>query len=108
QFNLTTRRYSDAEIEALRGEAGARVYTLRVRDAFGDNGLVGVAILRASRPPGEARLDTFLLSCRVLWRTVEHAILAAVLADIRRRGAAAVQADFIPTAKNAPAADFLK
>jgi FkbH-like protein len=108
QFNLTTKRYSDAEIEAIRTERDGQIYTLRVRDAFGDNGLVGVAILRPSRLPAEARLDTFLLSCRVLGRTVEHAFLAALLADARRRGVTTVEADFIPTAKNVPAASFLK
>lgn len=105
QFNLTTRRHDEASLRALRARPDAAVYGLRLRDRFGDSGLVGAAIVL--REAGDAALDTFLLSCRVLGRTVESAFLAWIAGVERRAGARALRAWFRPTARNAPAADFL-
>ena len=104
QFNLTTRRYSDQEIELWAAREDARVFCLSVRDRFGDSGLVGVAIV--SRTGGEAEVDTLLLSCRVIGRTVETAMLAHIVAWARDAGVRWLQGSFIPTKKNAPASDF--
>ena len=106
QFNLTTRRHSPADVERLLRQ-DAMALCLRVSDRFGDHGITGVAI---AVPAGAGRfeLDTFLLSCRVLGRSVEDALLRAVArACTPRDGAAWLDARFIPTAKNAPAAAFL-
>jgi len=105
QFNLTTLRRSEAEVDELARQPEARVFWARLRDRFGDNGLVGVAItvVEGSR----ATLDTFLLSCRVIGRTVETAFLALLAEDARHRGAEVMEARFVPTKKNAPAAGFL-
>ena len=65
-------------------------------------------LIFAHRSTPEAwHLDTVLLSCRVLGRSVESAFLAEVMRDLSARGAERLTATFIPTAKNAPAADFL-
>jgi FkbH-like protein len=104
QFNMTTRRYSDAELEALVRSGRGVVYTLRYEDAFGDAGLVGVAIMQ---PQGQNwELDTLLMSCRVLGRTIERGFLAEVLRHARGEGAGRVRAAFRPTAKNTDAAGF--
>lgn len=104
QFNMTTIRYADADIDKLRCSANHRVYTLKVRDVFGDSGLVGVLILAAD---GAAwRIDTFLMSCRVLGRMIEKAFVWEVLRDLKSRGATSVEAAFVPTAKNAVAGTF--
>lgn len=101
QFNLTTRRYSEQEIAAMNGRF---VYSLRVKDRYCDNGLVGVAILEDR---GEVcEIDTLLLSCRVIGRTVETAFLAKLAAEARERGAGRMEGWFLPTKKNAPAKDF--
>jgi FkbH-like protein len=105
QFNLTTRRYAEVEIEALMQRADHALLTLEVRDRFGEHGLVGLAILRCEAR--EAELDTFLLSCRVLSRGVETALLAASCERARALGAERLYASFVPTRKNAPAAEFL-
>jgi FkbH-like protein len=105
QFNLTTIRRSEAEIEELARRPEARVSWVRVRDRFGDGGVVGVAITLVEQ--ARATLDTFLLSCRVIGRTVETAFLALLVEDARRRGARSMEARFVPTKKNAPAAGFL-
>jgi FkbH-like protein len=104
QFNLTTRRYSPAELSAILSNPSYAAFSVRVTDRFGDNGIVGVAILE--RTPGRARVDTLLLSCRVIGRNVETALLAFVADWAAGQGAAALEGEFIPTAKNAPAADF--
>ena len=104
QFNVTTRRYKDQEITELASSPDRSVVSVRVQDRYGDNGLVGVAI---TRDEGETReIDTFLLSCRVIGRTVETAILSYLAQDARRRGLTRMQGWFLPTKKNAPASEF--
>ena len=104
QFNLTTRRYSEQQIAGMAADRDWRVYSLRVRDRFGDNGLVGVAITRYQERICE--IDTFLLSCRVIGRTVETAILATIAEQARIKGSESLIGWFLPTKKNAPAKDF--
>ncbi len=104
QLNFTTRRYSEQALAALAATPGWDVYTVRVQDRFGDNGLVGVMITRPAEP-GACEIDTFLLSCRVISRTVESAMLAFLVEECRARGLAQLGGWFLPTAKNAPAAD---
>lgn len=106
QFNLTTRRYSEAQIAATAADPAARVLWLRLRDRFGDAGVVGVAITRTVGAVTE--IDTLLLSCRVIGRTVEEALLAAVAGEARAAGATRLVGTFIPTPKNAPARDFYR
>jgi len=104
QFNLTTHRYSEQEIADLAANSDWRVVGVRVRDRFGDNGLVGVVI---THYVGETcEIETFLLSCRVIGRTVETAMLAYLVNEAKTRGANRVQGWFLPTKKNAPAEDF--
>lgn len=104
QFNLTTRRYSEQQISELAGKPGWDCYSIRVRDRFGDNGLVGVAI---TQQQGDiAEIDTFLLSCRVIGRTVETAFLSFLASQARGKGAQQIRGWFLPTKKNAPARNF--
>jgi FkbH-like protein len=103
QFNLTTRRHHEAAVRAFATSTDHAVYTARVRDRFGDHGLVGVVII--ARRDDTWELDTFLLSCRVLGCGVETALLAAISAAARERGARTLRGLFIPTAKNEPARD---
>jgi len=104
QFNLTTRRYSEQQISELVSQPGWNCYSIRVRDRFGDNGLVGVAITKQNGATAE--IDTFLLSCRVIGRTVETAFLSFLADHARSNGATYLQGWFLPTKKNAPARDF--
>ena len=104
QFNLTTRRHTETAVRAFAGSDDSIVYSVRASDRFGEHGLVGAAILRASGDIWE--VDTLLLSCRVLGRGVETAILSALVSAAREGGACLLRGLFIPTAKNAPARDF--
>jgi FkbH-like protein len=105
QFNLTTRRYSEQELAGLMAESSCDVLCARVRDRYGDNGIVAIAILRMGSDRA-CEIDTFLMSCRVIGRTVESALIASILDYARAKGAAGVRGWFCPTAKNAPAKSF--
>ena len=106
QFNLTTRRYTEQQIAEMVQRPDWHVYSLRVRDRFGDNGLVGVAIAQHKGALWE--LDTFLLSCRVIGRTMETALLAHLIEQARAYGADQLQGWFLPTGKNVPAESFYR
>ncbi len=103
QFNMSTKRYTLAEIEHFMDDPDVDVYSLQVSDRFGDLGIVGMAIVRRGTDPWE--LDTFLLSCRALGRTIEHGFLA-FLAGRARESGARLRALFVPTARNAPVKRF--
>jgi FkbH-like protein len=105
QFNLTTRRYTEEQLSRMTPPQWG-IYTLRAQDRFGDNGLVGVAILKFEGPVAE--IDTLLLSCRVIGRTIETAFLAALARAAYDRGATKLAGWYLPTAKNAPARDVYR
>ncbi len=106
QFNFTTHRYSEAEIHQLCHSENTRVLAVIVRDRFGDYGLCGVIILR--RAVGALDVDSFMLSCRVLGKGVEHTMLARLGELARAHHLDRVDLHFRPTAKNKPALDFLE
>jgi FkbH-like protein len=104
QFNLTTRRHGEPEVAKLAADPNWNVYLARVTDRFGDNGIVGVCITHRA---GEiCEIDTLLLSCRVIGRTVETAILHYLAEENRSRGIKQLEGWFLPTAKNKPAEAF--
>ncbi|MGH9642069.1 MAG: HAD-IIIC family phosphatase [Terriglobales bacterium] len=104
QFNVTTRRYTEAQIAEMAKRPDWHIFSIKVRDRFGDHGLVGVAITRDEADHCE--IDTFLLSCRVIGRTVETALLAHIAKTAAERGCKRLIGWFLPTRKNAPARDF--
>ncbi len=106
QFNMTTIRRSEREIQNLCLAGDAECLVVEVRDRFGDYGLVGVMILTAH---DEAiKVDTFLLSCRTLGRGVEHQMLARLGEIARQRDCNRVDVVYRPTPKNQPALNFLE
>jgi FkbH-like protein len=98
QFNLTTRRYDEAAIAEMANDTAHVVVGFRVRDRFADHGLVGVGIMETREQV--ARIDTLLLSCRVIGRDVERAMLAHLVSVARDHGCHTLRGEFIPTAKN--------
>jgi FkbH-like protein len=99
QFNLTTRRHSMPQVQAFMNDADCVHLYLKLRDRFTDHGLVGLVIARKSGDVLD--IDTLLMSCRVIGRTAEHAMLARLCEEARRRGCTAIRGTFIPSAKNA-------
>jgi FkbH-like protein len=104
QFTMTTRRHSSAQLAAMIEDPQSGVFSLRSGDRFGDNGIVGVAIVQARE--ATACVDSFLMSCRVIGREIETALLMHLVDWAQSRGLQMMEGEFIPTAKNAPAADF--
>ncbi|UCE06741.1 MAG: HAD family hydrolase [bacterium] len=104
QFNLTTRRYSEADIKSYMEAVDVDVLSLKLMDKFGDSGIVGVCILKYNEQ--KAVIDTFLLSCRILGRGVEDVFVIQALKLAKQRGCEAVIGEFYPTAKNAQVKDF--
>jgi len=106
QFNFTTVRRDAGELARLAEDPAYLCRAVRVRDRFGDYGIVGLVIVDCHALP--ARLDTLLLSCRVLGRGVEHAMAARVGQLLVQSGTSLLKLVFRPTARNAPARRFFE
>lgn len=104
QFNLTTRRRTEAEIQALMADPDHVCFAVRLKDRFGDHGLISIII--GHRADTVMKIDTWLMSCRVLKRQVEHEVLneLARLADIN--GCSHLEGVYLPTPKNDMVRDF--
>lgn len=98
QFNLTTRRHSQQFVAEMIDSDKWMSYVVRLKDKFGDNGIVLVALLEISNE--EAHIDTFLMSCRVIGRTLERAVIPLIVDDLRARGIDTLTGEYIPTVKN--------
>ena len=104
QFNLTTRRYSKYDIKDLINDGESDVICLRLKDKFGDSGIVGTCILKYKDE--RALFDTFLLSCRVLGRSVENAFLIEALKLAKKQGCKVAIGEYYATRKNAQVEHF--
>jgi FkbH-like protein/FkbM family methyltransferase len=105
QFNFTTIRRSEAEISSLLTNGNYRGLAIEVRDRFGDYGLVGVVIYEMT---AEAlKVDTFLLSCRVLGRGIEHRIAAELGRLAGEMNIGQVEIKYVQSGKNQPALEFI-
>jgi len=104
QFNLTSRRYTEAEVLAVASNPGCFALQVRLADRFGDNGMISVVICRPmSLEPGKERcweIDTWLMSCRVLGRKVEQMVLAEVLRHARAAGIDYLLGRYRPSNRN--------
>jgi FkbH-like protein len=107
QFNLTTRRYTEQELRALQTTSDTAVFIASVADKYGDNGKVFVSIVQRETL-NTAKLDTFLMSCRVVGRFIEDQILDQMVQDLRADGFSRLRVQFIPTRKNALARTFIE
>nr|QQH17589.1 non-ribosomal peptide synthetase [Nostoc sp. KVJ20] len=105
QFNLTTIRRSESEIQQLCNLGRFECRVVEVKDRFGDYGLVGLLLFEAQE--NALVVDTFLLSCRVLGRGVEHKMLSYLGTLAQERGLGRVELFYTPTKKNQPARNFL-
>lgn len=100
QFNLSTRRYDERQISQFIESPDWMVLDFSLTDVYGDSGIVGLALVRFTGP-GEAELDSFLMSCRVIGRCAEDAFMFGMLHRVQQRGVGVLRACFRPTAKNA-------
>jgi FkbH-like protein len=100
QFNLTTRRYSEAEVEALIGQTDVLGLHFRLTDSLGDNGIISAIIAKPDSDAKRMIIDTWLMSCRVLGRQVENACLNILAAKAKDLGATEIVGEYIPTGRN--------
>jgi FkbH-like protein len=99
QFNLTTKRYTDADVRSFVDQ-GWKIWCISVADKFGDNGITGCIMVNGDT------IDTFLLSCRILGKGIERVFLNKILWLLKESGVKTVLAHYAPTAKNAQVKDF--
>jgi len=99
QFNLTTRRRSAAQLMALMDDSSWLTCTVSLADRFGDNGLISVVLAAVREDMLE--IDTWLMSCRVLKRGVEHFVLNHLCQAALQRGLKGLRGVYLPTSKNA-------
>jgi len=107
QFNLRLVRYDETALSNLLKRSGCIAFLVGLSDKFGDHGIIGLVIATRTRRPDVAFLDTFLLSCRVLGRHLDAWMLDALRSRLLAAGFQYLLAEFVPGARNAPAARFL-
>ena len=100
QFNVTTKRYTQAEVEDIAANPDNAIYVVYSSDKYGDSGLISVIILIGLDV--EVRIDTFLMSCRVMGRKLEDVIFDELAAKYQKK----MIGEFLPTTKNAPVRDL--
>lgn len=106
QFNLTTRRYSESDVKYFEEDPSFYTRQIRLRDVFGDNGMISVIICK--KRPTEWKIDTWLMSCRVLGRRVELAVLQDIIVDAKDSGVSVLIGEYIPTLRNVIVKDHYK
>ncbi len=101
QFNLTTKRYTENDIADFVKSKDKDVYALSLKDKFGDNGVIGVCIV--FRGEKEHKIDTMLISCRVIGRKIESALLNFIFANANCKK---IVGEYLPTQKNKQVKDL--
>lgn len=106
QFNLTTRRYTQAEIESIANDENYITLYAKLEDRFGDNGVVSVVIGHVI--DSVCHIDLWLMSCRVLKRDLEYAMLDSLVDKCRKLNLRSIAGYYYPTKKNAMVKEFYK
>lgn len=106
QFNLTTRRYTQSEIEEVYKDENHLCLYGKLEDKFGDNGIVAISIGHLEGQ--DMIVDLWLMSCRVLKRDMEQAMMDKFVACAKKMGAKKIIGIYLPTEKNAMVKDFYK
>ena len=104
QFNLTTKRYTQATLESIAKDSSFITLQGRLKDKFGDNGLIALLIARIEDET--AHIDLWLMSCRVLKRTMEYAMLDTLIKHAKSKGVKTLIGYYYKTQKNAMVADL--
>jgi FkbH-like protein len=107
QFNLTTHRYTEGQVDNFILSNNQEVYAMFVKDKFGDNGLTGVCIAKENESnPLNVILDSLLMSCRIIGRNIEFVYVNHIIKDLANKGYQTLTAYYIPTNKNGQVKDF--
>ncbi|MCB2203168.1 HAD-IIIC family phosphatase [bacterium] len=104
QFNLTTRRYTEADITAFTESDNTDVFAFAVQDNYGDSGITAACILHHTEACCD--IDTLLMSCRIIGRNIEYAVMQSIVAHCASRGVETLNGMYIPTEKNMQVAEY--
>ena len=104
QFNLTARRYSEEDIRELNKDPNCHIFSVSVKDKFGDNGLTGVLMLK--KADTKLVIDNLLLSCRIIGRNIENSLLYFIKEFAKENNFLAVVGEYFPTEKNLICSDL--
>ena len=107
QFNLTTHRYTESQVEYFTSDNRHFVYAMFVKDKFGDNGLTGVCIVKEDEDNSKnVILDSFLMSCRIIGRNIEFVFIGYIIKELANKGYKILYSDYIQSSKNALVENF--
>lgn len=106
QFNMTTKRYTENDIEQFMRSDDAMLFAIEYEDNFGKEGIIGMSVIRTEKD--RACIDSFLMSCRVIGRNVEYVFLYKILEVLGKNDIRKIEAEFIPTKKNVVAKHFYR
>ncbi len=108
QFNLTNTRYSEREVKNLMASEDHDVLSLRASDKFGDYGVTAVAIVEYRNHDNSAAIRSFFLSCRIIGRDIELALVNYVMGMLEKAGVEIVFASYIASERNRQVSDFFQ
>jgi len=106
QFNLTTKRYTEGDIQNFIDDPNSDVYAFSVADKFGDSGVTGLSIVTTNGNTETAKIDTLLMSCRIIGRNIEYAFIDYVIGKIKEKKITNLKAKYIKTQKNEQVKNF--
>lgn len=108
QFNLTTKRYTEAQINNFILSINHSVFSLSVKDKFGDNGITGLCIINKQKNNNEDIffIDTFLLSCRIIGRNIENVFINTIIDYLKTHKVKELHSIYIPSNKNVQVQNF--
>ena len=106
QFNLTTKRYTEADIRNFVISDDSKVFSFSISDKFGDSGITGLCIINFDKKNQTANIDTFLMSCRIIGRNIEYAFMEYLIDYLKYNKIENVTAKYISTHKNEQVKDF--
>lgn len=104
QFNLTTKRYTESQIEKFMNSDKHNIFSIQVKDKFGDSGLTAVVITNEHH--NVISIDSFIMSCRIMGRNIEQAIMNHIISFYKQKKFKKVESDYFPTIKNIPVSNF--
>ena len=108
QFNLTTKRHNESDLRSMQANSDNVIVALSLSDRFGNQGIVGLAIVLGNRVTKEANIDTLLLSCRAIGRGVEQGLWSVLVSHISRLGYLSLRAEYRRTSKNMQVSDLFE
>jgi len=106
QFNLTTKRYTEADIKNFIENDVSKIIAFSVSDKFGDSGVTGLCIINFHDETQSAEIDTLLMSCRIIGRNIEYAFIDCIIDMIKGRKVHVVRSKYIKTQKNEQVKEF--